>query len=284
MSKSSPGLPLKMAAEILGTFILVFLGCGAVHSAVLTDSLTGLYQVGIVWGIAIMGAVFAVGRVSGAHINPAITLGLATWRMMNWRDVPGYIFAQLLGAFLAAAALFVIYQDELVAKESQKNATRGKPNSVVTAMCYGEYFPNPGGLASGEGQLTSEQLTAWTSKDTHLAAFLAEVLGTAILAFVVVGVTDPKNDGSPGRQAPIIIGLTVAALICVLAPLTQACFNPARDYGPRLFAYVAGWKEAAFPGPNGIGVVTVYLVAPILGSIIGMGLYCGLFKREEERG
>lgn len=282
MSVSSPSLPRKIGAEIVGTFLLVFLGCGAVHSAVLTDSLSGLYQVGIVWGVAIMMAVFTVGRVSGAHINPAISIGLAMWRLMNWRDVPGYIFGQMLGALLAAAALFVIFQDDLVAMETQKGAVRDQDSGVITAMCYGEYFPNPGGLAAGEEPLTSEEVQAWKESQNHLAAFLAELLGTAILAFVVVGVTDPSNEGSPGPMAPAIIGMTVAVLICVIAPLTQACFNPARDWGPRIFAYIAGWKETAIPGPNGIAVVTVYIAAPILGSILGMGLYRALFSQRAE--
>ncbi len=282
MSSPSPALPLKIGAEIVGTFLLVFLGCGAVHSAVLTGSLNGLYQVGIVWGVAIMMAVFTVGRVSGAHINPAITIGLAMWRMMNWRDVPGYIFGQMLGAFLAAAALFVIFQDDLAAKESDRGVTRGEPKSIITAMCYGEYFPNPGGMADAEGPLSDEEFSSWAAKSNLLAAILAEVLGTAILAFVVVGVTDPKNDGSPGQLAPAIIGMTVAVLICVIAPITQACFNPARDYGPRLFAFIAGWKEAAIPGPNGWNILTVYLLAPICGSVLGMGLYKGLFARSSD--
>ncbi|MDA7979616.1 MAG: aquaporin family protein [Pirellulales bacterium] len=282
MANTSPTLPRKIGAEIVGTFLLVFLGCGAVHSAVLTDSLTGLFQVGIVWGVAIMMAVFTVGRISGAHINPAITLGMATWRMMKWREVPGYVFGQMLGAFLAAAALFVIFHDDLMAKEADKGVSRGEDKSIITAMCYGEYFPNPSGMAGQKGPLTDEQFQAWSDRRNHLAAFLAELLGTAILGFVVVGVTDAKNSGSPGQMAPAIIGMTVAVLICVLAPITQACFNPARDYGPRLFAYVGGWKEAAIPGPNGIGMVTVYLVAPILGAICGMGLYHGLTWQKAE--
>ena len=151
MAPTPPTLPRKICAEIIGTFLLVFLGCGAVHSAVLTDSLTGLYQVGIVWGVAIMMAVFTVGRISGAHINPAITIGMATWRMMNWREVPGYIFGQMLGAFLAAAALFVIFQDDLAAVEAREGVTRGEDKSIITAMCYGEYFPNPGKMAARRG-------------------------------------------------------------------------------------------------------------------------------------
>jgi glycerol uptake facilitator protein len=106
------------------------------------------------------------------------------------------------------------------------------------------------------------------------AAFLAEALGTLILAVVVFSVTDERNTAGPGsRLAPVFIGLTVAALISVIAPLTQACFNPARDFGPRLFACLAGWGTIAIPGPRGLGFLTVYMVAPILGALAGAHLY-----------
>jgi glycerol uptake facilitator protein len=109
-------------------------------------------------------------------------------------------------------------------------------------------------------------------------AFIAEVVATGVLALIVFAVSDSRNTSSPPAYlAPVIIGLTVAALISIVAPLTQACFNPARDFGPRLVAYLAGWGEAAIPGPNGHGFFTVYIVAPTLGAVLGGGLYECLF-------
>src|SRR5207244_12957632 len=93
-------------AEVLGTYILIFFGCGAVHAAVLTSAQAGLWQVAIVWGVAIMIAVYVVGGISGAHINPAITVALASWGRFSWKDVVPYILSQVAGAFLAAATLF----------------------------------------------------------------------------------------------------------------------------------------------------------------------------------
>jgi glycerol uptake facilitator protein len=95
---------------------------------------------------------------------------------------------------------------------------------------------------------------------------------------VVVAVTDAGNRTQPGKLGPVFIGLTVAALICVIAPLTQACFNPARDFGPRFFAYFAGWRAAAIPGPNGYGCFAVYLVAPVCGAVAGAAVYQLLFR------
>jgi glycerol uptake facilitator protein len=113
-----------------------------------------------------------------------------------------------------------------------------------------------------------ESLVSWP------VAFAAELVGTLLLALVVFAVTDERNVAAPGaRLGPGFIGLTVAVLISVIAPLTQACFNPARDWGPRLIAFAGGWGSIAVPGPQGIGCVTVYIVAPILGAVLGGGLY-----------
>lgn len=268
------GLVRACLGEVVGTYILVFFGCGAVHSAVLLGGLTGLWQVGIVWGLAIMLAAYTVGAVSGAHINPAMTIALAAWGRFSRQRVLPYIVAQLGGAILAAATLFVLYRGPLYALEAIKQTPRGSANSFLTAMCYGEYYPNPGPLTVGGEPFN---VGAWHSAQSMVSqktAFLAEVIGTALLAFVVFATTDGRNRGGPAEKfAPVFIGLTVTALICVIAPLTQACFNPARDFGPRLFAFFAGWGEAAIPGPNGMGFFTVYIVAPIVGALVGAGGY-----------
>ncbi len=264
-------------AEVLGTFILVFLGLGAVHSAVLMGGLSGLWQVGIVWGVAIMLAVYVVGAISGAHINPAITIGLATWKLFPAQRVLPYIAAQLLGAFLASVCLYMIFAGQLSAKEEAKGEVRGEPGSEVTAMCYNEYYPNPGPIADAPGKYDAAEHAKLKARVTHFGACLAEVLGTALLGLVVVAVTEGRNPIGPRNLAPVFIGLTVAALISVIAPLTQACFNPARDFGPRVFAFLAGWGSIALPG-DGIGFLTVYIISPIVGGILGIGLYQAVLK------
>ena len=282
---SAPAVPpfwKCLAAECVGTFLLIFLGLGAVHSAVATGALTGLWQVAVVWGISIMVAIYTIGSVSGAHINPAITIALATWNLFPRTRVGGYILAQLVGAFAAAALLYALFWPFLADKERAHGVTRGTPESIITAMCYGEYYPNPGSLAV-EGQVVSRvDLEAHLARYSEASAFLAELAGTAILAFMVVGITSRGNHAAPDKLSPAFIGLTVSGLICVLAPLTQACFNPARDFGPRLFAWVAGWGSAAIPGPNGRGFFTVYIVAPVLGAIVGAGVYQLLFLQAED--
>lgn len=279
MAKSEATLGACCLAELLGTYLLVFFGCGAVHAAVLTGAQSGLWQVAIVWAIAIMVAVYIFGGISGAHINPAITLAAAAWGGFPFRRVAPYIVSQVAGAFLAAATLFFLYAPQLAAHERDKDirVERGQPGSEATAMCYGEYFPAP-----SKGNLLtykfadSEGLEKLVAPET---ALLAEFLGTLILALAVFAFTDPDNRAAPPPAlAPVFIGLTVAILISVIAPLTQACFNPARDFGPRLFASLAGWGNVAIPGPNGIHFLTVYILAPSAGAVAGGGLYHLILK------
>lgn len=273
MDNTPPTVGRKLIAEAIGTFLLVFLGCGAVHAAVL-GWLVGLWQVAIVWGLAIMFAAYTCGATSGAHLNPAVTIALAAWGRSPWREVAPYIIAQFGGAFLAAAALFAMYDVNLRDLEQSREVMRGKPGSEITAMCYGEFFPNPGGLLSAPDPVTTERLTLHRARVSLPVAFGAELLGTAILAFVIFSVTDPLNPGRPqANLAPVFIGLTVTALIIVIAPLTQACFNPARDFAPRVFASLAGWGKIAWPLAEDFGWLWVYIVAPISGAWLGAGIY-----------
>jgi len=145
---------------------------------------------------------------------------------------------------------------------------------VLTASMYGEYFPNPG-----------VELHGWAEsgyKNMGLpAAFLAELAGTAILAAAIFALTDKQSPTAPqSNLAPLFIGLCVAGIIVVIGPMTQSCLNPARDFGPRLVAYFAGWKSIAFPGPRGAGAtLAVYLAAPMLGAVLGGGIYSRLLRR-----
>jgi glycerol uptake facilitator protein len=260
-------LARRCLGELAGTFVLVFFGVGSVHAVVLTGAQQGLWQVAIVWGIAISLAIYATSAVSGAHINPAMTVAFAAFRGFPWRRVPLYILSQFLGAMGGAAVLYVLFSSILVQFESAHNVVRGATGSELSAMVYGEYFPNP----------AIAQSLHWTNDSVGLIqAMVAEGIGTALLAFFVFAVTDRKNASGPGgRLAPLFIGLAVSILISVIAPLTQAGFNPARDFGPRLFAYFAGWGRIAIPGPRG-GFLTVYILSPCMGALFGGAVYQGL--------
>jgi glycerol uptake facilitator protein len=263
MPGAKPFLPAWFAGEFIGTFIHVFFGCGSVATAVLTGAQVGIFQVAIVWGIGIATAIYLTGSISGAHLNPAVTIGLATWGRFPWSGVPRHIFAQLVGAFVASIALYAVFRGTLVSYEVANHITRGAPGSEASAMIFGEYFPNPG------GKPFTDEVRARVS---HGAAFFIEMLGTAILMLVIMGATDERNRSRPQALTAATIGLTVTILISLLGPLTMAALNPARDLAPRIFSSLAGWGAVPFTA-NGIGWLTVYVIAPIAGAIAGGGVY-----------
>jgi glycerol uptake facilitator protein len=260
---TSRTLPAWFVGEFFGTFILVFFGCGSVATAVLTGAQVGIFQVAIVWGVGIATAIYLTGSLSGAHLNPAVTIALATWTGFSWRSVPRYLFAQFLGAFAASIVLFVMYRGTLLSYEAAHHIVRGAPGSEATAMIFGEFFPNPGGKP-----FTDEiRLTV-----SHPAAFFIEFVGTALLMLVILGVTNPRNASRPQILTAVTIGLTVTILISLLGPLTMAAFNPARDLAPRIFSALAGWGSVPFTA-NGWGWLSVYVLAPICGAVAGGAVY-----------
>ena len=193
---------------------------------------------------------------------------MAAWSRFPKNRVASYVAAQLLGAFVGAALLYFVFGDALAAFEKANHLVRGQPGSEASAMVFGEFFPSPGGHP-----LTAEA----RARMSPLAAFGAEVLGTAILLLVIFCVTDERNKGHPRVLTAATIGLTVTLLISLLGPLTMACFNPARDLAPRVFASLAGWGTVPFT-VNGHGWLTVYILAPLLGGLLGGACYKALFE------
>lgn len=245
--------------EFLGTFILVFFGCSSVAVSILFNAFSGLWQVAVVWGMAVTLAIYATRSLSCAHLNPAVTVGMVLAGRMEWSRLPWYVGSQLAGGVAAGTALLLIFGPALSGFESAAGIVRGSAQSVQTAMIFGEYFPNPG------------MKIHWlqVSKAT---AFGVEFFGTFILVTMIFLLTEGANVGRPSEgTSPLFIGATVAMLISVLAPLTQCGINPARDFGPRLVAFFAGWDSIAIPGPKG-GFLLVYILGPILGGTVAA--YC----------
>ena len=261
--------PRWLTGEFFGTFLLVFFGCGSVCAAVTTGAQVGVFQVAIVWGLGVATAIYLTGALSGAHLNPAVTVSLAVWSGFPKGRVLPYVAAQFCGAFVASAVLYFVFGDALKQFERTNGISRGQPGSEASAMVFGEFFPNPGGHP-----LTPETRLRMSAA----AAFGAEVIATAVLLLVICGCTDERNKARPQALTAAAIGLTVTLLISLLGPLTMACFNPARDLGPRVFSAVAGWGNVPFH-VNGTGWWTVYIVAPVLGGLLGGGIYAACFKR-----
>jgi len=232
----------ELVAEALGTFIIVQLGTGSVMSAIFTNALTGLFQIASIWIIAVTMAIVITGPVSGAHLNPAVSIVFALFRGFEWRKVLPYSGAQLVGAVLASALNFGLYANHIREFEAANGLLRA--TALDSAKAFGEYFVSP---------LNTFQ------------AFCTEAFGTGALAAVIFAVTHPSQKNPP-IPPPIMIGMTVGGLIGVLAPLTQGGFNPARDFGPRIVAYLAGWTKIAFRD------CWVYIVAPVVGAVLGAAL------------
>lgn len=256
-------------SEFLGTLILVFFGVGAVNTAVLSGAQQGLWQVAVVWGVAVGLAIYTAGAVSGAHINPAITVAMAVWRGFPKRRVAPYMASQLAGAFCGSLILYGLFHGMIAHFEATNQIVRGQAGSQLSAMVFGEYFPNPAIVGT-----TAEAFR----QVSHVTAMFGEAIGTAFLACFVFALTEPRNPDGPRFMAPIFIGLTVSIIISIVAPLTQAGLNPARDFGPRLVSYIFGWGEIAIPGPRG-GFFTVYLLSPVIGAVFGAGVYQCVVRR-----
>jgi glycerol uptake facilitator protein len=213
-------------------------------------------------------AIVVSGPLSGAHLNPAVTIALAAWKGFPGRRVPAYLMLQLTGAFAAAAMIYALNADGLQRFEAREGLVRGQPGSEASAMIFGEFFPNPG----------ARPLVVPTApRALEIRSGLAEACGTALLLVVVCSVSEERAAARVGALAPWIIGATITALICLLAPLTMAGFNPARDLGPRLFTSLAGWKGVPFQA-NGHGWLTVYVLSPIAGGLFGAGLHDRLLR------
>ena len=213
-------------------------------------------QVALAWGIGVTLAIYLTRHLSCAHLNPAVTLSMALSGRMTARKLPVYVGAQFTGAVLAGLTLYMLFAPSIAAYENAHQIVRGTAESVRTAMMFGEYYPNPGGTA-----VVSLPL-----------AMGAEGLGTFLLVLMIFALTEGCNVGRPDNAlAPVFIGLAVTSIVCLVAPLTQAGLNPARDLGPRLVAWLMGWADAALPDRVG-GFFHVYVLAPLIGGVLGLAV------------
>ncbi len=240
----------EFTGELLGTFILVLFGCGSVAVATLFDEYTGIFQIGLAWGIGVTLAIYLTRHLSCAHLNPAVSIGMVISKRMTVSKLPGYLIAQFLGAFVAGWMIYLLFSPSITAYENAHEIVRGSAESVATAKMFGEFYG--GGVA-----VVSMPL-----------AIAAEAFGTFLLVLLIFALTEGCNVGRPSdAMAPVFIGLTVASVIFLIAPLTQAGLNPARDFGPRMLAWIAGWGSAAFPDNSG-GFFWVYILGPVIGGAV----------------
>jgi glycerol uptake facilitator protein len=261
----------ELVSEFLGTMIILMLGNGVVAMAVaaLNQSDRGSKPfvasgdwllIAWGWGFAVCFGVYVAGGVSGAHLNPAVTLAMALRRGFEWRKVPAYWAAQLLGAFTGAAIVYFDYHYAIAAFEHANHITRGEPDSVATFSIFGT-FPAP-------------YFHSW------FGPFADQVIGTALLVAFVFAITDEYNAPVHANLAPLITGFIVVAIGVSFGANAGYAINPARDLGPRLLAWFEGWKAMAVPGDY--GNVNTYMwipvAGPFIGGVLGGVIYDGLIR------
>lgn len=244
--------------EFIGTYILVFIGCGTVFMHVMGHAFGTLLSVALMWGLAVCLAIFSVRKFSSAHLNPAVSLAFVVFGLSSWKDITAYILCQFLGAFSAAVALFYTFQTQILKFELEKGIIRGTKESQETAKMFGEFF----------------NMDSNNFLESHLIAFTAEALGTFLLMLVIL-ISIHLFQRKKYLQ-PFSIAFGLSAVIYLIAPYTQAGLNPARDFGPRLVAYFFGWGNAAFPSLD-YSFFTVYMLAPCAGAIMAVFAW-DLFK------
>ena len=250
-TNKQPSLFGQCLAEFIGTGLLIFFGVGCVAALVLTGATFGQWEVSIIWGFGVSIAIYCTAGVSGAHINPAVTIALAMFHGFDKAKVVPYIISQLLGAFCSAALAYSLYSNLFTDYEIAHNFVRSSQDALSTAGIFSTY-PH--------------------ASLSFFGAFAVEFVITAVLMFAILALGDENNGASRGPMNPLLIGILIAVIGGSLGPLTGFAMNPARDFGPKLFAYFAGW-DFALTGARDIPYFIVPILAPIAGACFGGWLY-----------
>jgi glycerol uptake facilitator protein len=251
----------ELVSEFLGTLIIIAFGDGVVAMVVAALNQSGRGKEAFAaqadwlliawgWGLAVAFAVWVAGGVSGAHLNPAVTLAQALRRKFPWGKVPSYCAAQVLGAFVGAALVYLNYHNAIDSLNNAMHVTRGSAKSLGTYSIFGT-FPAP-------------YFHSW------VGPLIDQVIGTGFLVMFIFAITDEFNAPVKANMAPFVVGLIVVAIGLSYGANAGYAINPARDFGPRIFAWIAGWKSIAFPGDY--GNINTYFWIPIIGPLIGGAL------------
>ena len=238
------GTARECAAEFLGTLVLITFGIAVVAQVVLSERSHGEYlSINLGWGLAVTMGVFVAGGISGAHLNPAVTLAAAVCRDFPWSKVVPYCAAQVAGAFVAAAIVFAVYHEAL---DSYAGDLREQETAAIWATYPQQYLSLSGGL-------------------------LDQVVGTALLVGCIFAIGDKRNLNPTPAVGAIAVGLLVMLIGMTFGYNAGYAINPARDLGPRLFTAVAGWGSDVFRWGRGWWWVPV--VGPLAGGIVGGWAY-----------
>ncbi|MBV2356004.1 MIP family channel protein [Streptomyces sp. J2-1] len=269
--RARAGLLGECVAEFLGTFIIIAFGCGVVAMAVAALPGSGRAAtpttiflaagdwllIAFGWCFAVVFGVYVAGGVSGAHLNPAVTLAMAVRRGFSWAKVIPYVFAQVVGAFVGAALVYLVYHNAIDAYDAVATGPKVNGHTNATFSIFAT-FPAPffhGGI--------------W-------GPLIDQIVGTGFLVMFVAAIIDLRNQAVKANLGPLMVGFAVAAIGMSFGANAGYAINPARDFGPRLFTWLAGWDSLAFPGTVA-GAYSNYwwvpIVGPLVGGVIGILIY-----------
>jgi len=242
-----PTLAGELVAEFLGTMVLLLFGTGVVASVTLFGGSVpgevvkgGFTNITLAWGLGVTMGIYVAGRVTGAHLNPAVTLALAVFRGFPWKKLIPYSLAQTAGAFTASAIVYTAYRPAF---------QRFDPALEKTAGIFATFPAFP---------------------DMPFTGFFDQVIGTALLLLLIFAITDDRNH-KPENLVPVLVGLVVVAIGMSFGSLHGYAINPARDFGPRLFTVLAGFPNNGLT--DGTGVFWIPIVGPLLGALVGSAIY-----------
>lgn len=245
------GLRGELAAEFIGTLILILFGCGVV-AQVVAAGIGDHDSIAWAWGLGVTLGVYVAAKISGAHLNPAVTIALAVFKGFSWRKVAPYALAQTAGAFVAALLVRWNYTEVLNAKD---------PGLTIKTQGVFSTLPGNGTLPVGD----------W-------GAFRDQIIGTAILVLVIFAITDLRNSAPLANMTPLVVGFSVVAIGMAWGTNAGYAINPARDFGPRLASWLTGY-ETAFKDQYDFPYWWIPIVAPILGGLIGAAVYKFFIER-----
>jgi MIP family channel proteins len=243
------GTAREAAAEFLGTFVLIVFGSAVVAQVVLSGQANGTYlSINLGWGLAVVMGVYVAGGVSGAHLNPAVTVTLAVHRGFPWGKVLPYCAAQVAGAFAGAAVTLLTYREAFDHFDGGVRQVGGAHGTAGIFSTYPQAFLStvPGGLVD-------------------------QVVGTALLLLIIFALGDAKNLPPDPRIGPIVVGLAVVLIGMTFGYNAGYAINPARDFGPRVFTALFGWGGEVFRAGNGWWWVPI--VGPLAGGVLGGFVY-----------
>jgi MIP family channel proteins len=243
------GMAREAAAEFLGTFVLIVFGTGVVAQVVLSHGSHGGYaSINVAWGLAVVMGIYVAGGVSGAHLNPAVTVALAVHRGFPWSKVLPYCAAQLAGAFAGAAVAWATYREALDQFDGGVRQVAGPLGTAGIFATYPQPFLSnvPGGLVD-------------------------QVVGTALLLLVIFALGDARNLAPEPRTSPVLVGSLVVLIGMTFGFNSGYAINPARDLGPRTFTALAGWGGGVFRAGHGWWWVPI--VGPLVGGVLGGFVY-----------